>query len=59
MRVVGILLVMVPVAALAACGPPDKYSKVPDPTGPWRSANADPSSTDNNIIPNIGLGDLQ
>ena len=59
MRFVRTLFTLALLAAPAACGPPDKYSKVPDPTGPWRSANADPSSTDNNIIPNIGPGDLQ
>lgn len=44
--------------ALAACGRAEKYSKVPAPSGPWRPANVDPSSTDNNIVPNIAQADL-
>jgi hypothetical protein len=54
-----ILLALALLATLAACGPPDKYSKVPETSGPWRPANADPSSIDNNIIPNTGKADLQ
>jgi hypothetical protein len=39
----------------AACTT-DKYSEIPKIDGPWSPANADPASTDNNIVP---LEDLQ
>jgi hypothetical protein len=57
MRTIRILFVLASLASLAACAS-DKYSKVPDPAGPWQPANTDPASRDNNIIPNAGQGDL-
>lgn len=52
MRTLRVLFVLASVASLAACTS-DKYSKVPEPSGPWQPANADPDSTDNNILPVI------
>lgn len=50
------LLVLAMLAGLAGCGPADQYSKVPEPHGKWVSANVDPDSRDNNILPDFAQG---
>ena len=50
-----ILLIITSLVCMAACTS-EKYSKVPETSGPWTPANVDPDSTDNNILPDWAQG---